>query len=144
MVTTKAAGPKCPAPLAGNKSERLDEAQRSAMSDLPNWTPPELPPEVATFDCTDFGNFCARGYDPNRISASIRGVPIKHFIEGQWLGHKNTGTSGSVLVFRDAGGRELGRAFKCSEWAARDLFKQNGKLVLKFTPACSATRSLRQ
>src|SRR3989442_1073690 len=31
----------------------------------PRLCPPELPPDVATFDCTDFGNHCARGYNPN-------------------------------------------------------------------------------
>lgn len=138
MVTTKAAGLKCPAPLAGNKSERLDEAQRSAMSDLPNWTPPELPPEVATFDCTDFGNYCARGYNPNGISGSIRGVPIKHFTEGQWLCHTTTGSSGSGFIFRDASGRELGLAFKCSASVARELFKQRGELILQFAPINSS------
>lgn len=102
---------------------------------LPNWTPPGLPPDVATFDCIDFGNHCARGY----ISGSIRGIPIRHFTEGQWVSHKNTGSSGSVFVFRDAGGRELGRAFKCSEFVARDLFRQYGKLVLKFASAPMAT-----
>lgn len=105
------------------------------MHNLPNWTPPELPPEVATFDCTDLGNYCARGYNPNGISGSIRGVPIRHFIEGQWLGHQNTGSSGSVFIFRDADGCELGRAYKCSEFVAHDLFRKHSKLVLKFTPA---------
>lgn len=105
-----------------------------AVCPLPYWTPPELPPEVATFDCIDFGSYCARGYNPNGISGSIRGVPIKHFTEGQWLGNKNTGSSGSVFVFRDASGRELGRAFKCSQLVAHDLFRQHGKLVLRFTP----------
>lgn len=109
------------------------------MRTLPNWTPPGLPPDVATFDCIDFGNHCARGYDPSVISGSIRGIPIRHFTEGQWLSHKNTGSSGSVFVFRDAGGRELGRAFKCSEVVARDLFRQHGKLVLKFASAPMAT-----
>lgn len=109
------------------------------MRTLPNWIPPELPTDAATFDCTDFGNYCARGYNPNGISSSIRGIPIKYFTEGQWLSHKNTGSSGSVFVFRDAGGRELGRAFKCSEIVAHDLFRQHGKLVLKFTSAPMAT-----
>ena len=109
------------------------------MRTLPSWRPPELPPDVATFDCTDYGNYCARGYNPNGVSNSIRGIPIKHFAEGQWLSHKNTGSSGSVFVFRDAGGRELSRAFKCSEFVARDLFRQYGKLVLEFTSAPMAT-----
>lgn len=107
------------------------------MRELPNWIPPQLPPEVATFDCTDFGRHCARGYDPNAISSSIRGVPIRHLTEGQWLGHTNTGSSGSTFVFRDASGRELGRAYKCSEFIARDLFQKHGRLVLQFTPAAN-------
>ncbi len=111
-----------------------------AACPLPNWTPPELPPEVATFDCIDFGSYCPRGYNPNGISGSIRGIPIQHFPEGQWLGHKCTGSSGSVFVFRDASGRELGRAFKCSAWVAHDLFKQVGRLALKFTPTRSTSR----
>lgn len=116
----------------------------SAICPLPNWTPPELPPEVATFDCIDFSTYCPRGYNPNGISGSIRGVPIKHFTEGQWLGHKNTGSSGSVFVFRDPSGLELGRAFKCSQFAAHDLFREHGKLVLKFTSASRTTSRLRQ
>lgn len=138
MVMTRAAGPKCLALLGGSRSERLDGdapvQQQFPMRNLPNWTPPELPPDVATFDCIDFGNHCARGYNPNGIAGSISGVPIKHFSEGQWLSHLNTGSSGIIFVFRDASGRELGRAFKCSGFVAHDLFKKYGKLVLKFTP----------
>jgi len=115
-----------------------------AVCRVPDWTPPELPPEVATFDCIDFGSYCARGYNPNGISGSICGIPIKHFTEGQWMGHKNTGSSGSVFIFRDSSGLELGRAFKCSQFAAHELLRQHGKLVLKFRPTSRTTSSLRQ
>jgi len=76
--------------------------------------PPTLPPEVTQFDCVDYGGYCPRGYNPNHVAGRIRNIPIRYLTEGEWMYNKNTGSSGSVFIFRDATGRELGRACKPS------------------------------
>jgi hypothetical protein len=83
--------------------------------------PPVLPPGVKTFDSIDFGGYCARGYNPNQIAGQIRGIPIRMLTEGEWLGNNNTGSSGSVFVFRDQQGKEMGRAYKPSRGVVHDL-----------------------
>jgi hypothetical protein len=49
--------------------------QRDALMAKPAIAP-NLPPEVATFDCIDFGGYCARGYNPCQIAGHIRNVPL--------------------------------------------------------------------
>ena len=111
---------------------------------LPSWLAPALPAEVTSFDCIDFGGHGPRGYRPNHIAGRISGIPVAQLTQGQWLAHKNTGPSGSVLVFRDRAGREVGRAYKCSVFVARDLFA-SGAVTLKFIPspadACPLTNA---
>ena len=93
-------------------------------SDLPAALPPHLPSSVVSFDCTDFGGYGPRGYNPNQIAGRIQGIPIRYLTGGEWLGNKNTGSSGSVFVFRDAGSRELGRAFKPSLGVIPELMRK--------------------
>ena len=93
-------------------------------SELPAALPPHLPASVVSFDCTDFGGYGPRGYNPNQIAGCIQGIPIKYLTEGEWLGNKNTGSSGSVFVFRDAEAHEVGRAFKPSIGVIPELIRK--------------------
>jgi hypothetical protein len=106
---------------------------------LPPWLAAALPAEVITFDCIDFGGYGPRGYDPNRIAGRISGVPLNQLTQGQWLAHTNTGSSGSVLVFRDRAGTEVGRAYKASTLVSRELFAR-GAIQLKFIPSPQGPR----
>lgn len=103
--------------------------------ELPFHGAPDLPPEVVTFDCIDFGGYCSRGYNPNQIAGIIRGLPIGNLATGQWLGHANTGRSGSVFIFRDKEGKELGRAYKASKGVCEQM-QREGKWEskLRFHP----------
>ena len=114
--------------------------QRDALMAKPAIAP-NLPPEVATFDCIDFGGYCARGYNPCQIAGHIRNVPLKHLTEGEWLSSLNTGSAGSVFVFREAAGHEVGRAFKPSTGVISDLCfagKWPTQLTFTRTPAALA------
>ena len=79
--------------------------QRDALMAKPAIAP-NLPPEVTTFDCIDFGGYCARGYNPCQIAghipkrpleASDRGrvaIQLKHGIRriGSWSSEKQQAT----------------------------------------------------
>lgn len=76
---------------------------------------PPIPNSVATFDATDFGAYQSNGYNPSRIAGVMRGVPIRYLYSGSWLFPDKAGKSGTMFVFRDTAGGEVGRVHMPSE-----------------------------
>ena len=101
------------------------------------FTAPVLPDNVVTFSCTNFGAYTPRGFDPTRIADRISGIPIKYLTEGEWLFSNNVGKSGSMFIFYDKDGVELGRVHMPSEGVTAPWNDPQGKhRTLKFIPTC--------